>query len=784
MATNLKRKIININSYSILLIVFFFAVFNFLVVYVILNDTYKKEVGVIKQQYLASQKIILKNQINNFINFVEHTRKIVKKEKLELIENNVIALSKVLEVSNPKNFSFILTNSKKKNPCIEIGLSDDKANVIFTTGNSEYHKKFRIKAIKKGFGKVIIFHTKKGIKYSYLLEFVNKIDNKKYVIGNAIFQSTIDKIAQELVIDRLRSIRFGVKNNGYISIAKVLDYQGGKKFAQVVALPVKPQWEGKYLDDSKKDAKGKMYRKEYLKIINTTKEGYVSYWFYKKKDDTKHPKISYVKLYKPFDWMIFTSVYLDDIYGVILHKEKLTKDEIRHIFIIYIIFLILFLTIAYVIGKYENRVLQKIIDNYEEQLQDKNQELAKLNQNLQQEVEEKTRQLVESLFIDPLTQLPNREKLIVDFEKKKYVGLLNIDSFKEINDFYGVEIGDIVLKKVGEILNDVRNVYKLAGDEFGIIDNDLENLKQDLLKISDVLNNTKIELEKNIIIELTMSFGIGESLSQADMALKYSKSTKNKMIVFDTNLPIVKEYENNLKWKNIIKQAIKNDNILVFVQPIVSNKTKKIEKYECLIRLKDDEKIYSPYFFLDISKKTGQYQELQKIMIKKSFEKFQYVASKFSVNLSVNDLKNSNFKTYFLDMVREYGLEKKIIVELLEDEGLLYQDVIEFLLTLKNLGIEIAIDDFGSGYSNFSYLITKLPVTILKIDGSLIKNIPTNEKHLRLLKTIVNMAKEFELSIVAEFVENEDIVKLLEELRVDYLQGYYFSEPFDIEKLI
>ena len=124
-----------------------------------------------------------------------------------------------------------------------------------------------------------------------------------------------------------------------------------------------------------------------------------------------------------------------------------------------------------------------------------------------------------------------------------------------------------------------------------------------------------------------------------------------------------------------------------------------------------------------------------------------------------------------------------MIVELLEDEELLYPEVISFLIVLNKMGVEIAIDDFGSGYSNFSYLITKLPVTILKIDGSLIKNIVEDEKHYRLLRSIVNMGKEFNLSIVAEFVENKDIVTLLEDLNVDYLQGYYFSEPFDMREL-
>jgi diguanylate cyclase (GGDEF)-like protein len=444
---------------------------------------------------------------------------------------------------------------------------------------------------------------------------------------------------------------------------------------------------------------------------------------------------------------------------------------------------LIFVVIAHFITKYENSILSKIIDRYEAELNEKNIELKNLNYKLKEEVQEKTNQLVKNLFIDPLTKLPNREKLLVDFEFKKFVAILNIDSFKEINDFYGIEIGDRVLKEIGNILSLEVELYKLAGDEFAILDDNIENITLKVENLMKVIENSKIIIDENISIEWTMSCGIADNLSQADIALKYAKQTKQKIVVFDNQLPLVKEYENNLKWKNIIKKAIKNDNIVPYIQPLVNSNSKKIDKFECLIRLKEGDRVYSPYFFLEISKKTGQYQELQKIMIKKSFEKFKNLDYKFSINLSTNDLNSIKFQEYFINMIDEYGVEDKVIVELLEDDGLLYPEIIGFLIVLNQMGVEVAIDDFGSGYSNFSYLITKLPVTILKIDGTLVKNIANDDKSFRLLKTIVNMAKEFDLSVIAEFVENKEIVELLETLDIDYYQGYYFSAPFDMDEL-
>jgi len=119
----------------------------------------------------------------------------------------------------------------------------------------------------------------------------------------------------------------------------------------------------------------------------------------------------------------------------------------------------------------------------------------------------------------------------------------------------------------------------------------------------------------------------------------------------------------------------------------------------------------------------------------------------------------------------------------LEDEEFQNEELMGYLIFLHNLDIEFAIDDFGSGHSNLSYLLTKLPVSILKIDGSLIKNIERNENNCKLVKALTNMVKIFDLSIVAEFVENEKIAEILRDLGIDYLQGYYFSKPKNIEEI-
>ena len=783
--TELKQRILNLNTYSIISILIIFSIFSFVTVYYILNNSFKKEKEFLKDEYYSSQKLIIKNQVNNFINFIEHTKKIVKQEQLSDLKRNVAEMADLLKIVNPHKFQKILMIARKKNQMFHFGISDINGNGVFATV-SDFTKQRRLNTIQHGFNKIFLHKTEKGLKYSYLVKFKNTINHKVYVIGSATYEKNIDQKVKNIVLDRINSIKFGAKNNGYLSIAEILNYKGGKAFAKVVALPVKPSWVGKLLNENKKDAKGKPYRKEYLKIVNSTGEGYVSYWFFKKKTKQLRPKLSYVKMYRPYNWLVFTSVYIDDINNIIAKKEAVTKKEIRQIFTIYTILSLLFLALAYFVSRYENKILQKIIDQYEKLINLKNYELESINKDLEQQVEIKTKKLLDVLLKDTLTNLPNREKLLLDIKDKNlFIGILNIDSFKEINDFYGLEIGDIVLKKAANIIKGAVSpkCYRLSSDEFAVISDNIEELEIDFKNLVYILSNTAIKIDENLNISFSMSAGVGTSFIQADMALKYAKKSAQKVVIFSEELKIVKEYENNLKWKNIIHKAIKNDNIIPFVQPIINNKTGKVEKYECLVRLKDNDKIYTPYFFLEISKHTHQYHDIQKIMIKKTFEKFSKLDYKFSINLSTIDLVNNSFREFFLKEIEKYDIKNKLIVELLEDEELLQEDVLEFINLLKLRGISIAIDDFGSGYSNFSYLIKDLPISILKIDGSLVKNIAKQDKDYKLFSSIINMAKEFDFEIVAEYVENEEIFHILQQLEVNYSQGYYFSAPFDIAKL-
>ncbi|WP_051524399.1 EAL domain-containing protein [Sulfurihydrogenibium subterraneum] len=395
------------------------------------------------------------------------------------------------------------------------------------------------------------------------------------------------------------------------------------------------------------------------------------------------------------------------------------------------------------------------------------------------------------IYLDKLTNLPNRIKLMEDLKNLTDYRILviNIDSFKEINDVYGVDIGDKLLNALGKRLKEIAekhnfNVYKLSGDEFLILIDRfypktfLESLVNEILH---QVQSKPFEVE-GLSINLDITIGAAEgskdetkALEKADMALKYAKQNKKNFVCYDETLKIQEVYQNNISWVRNLKKAIDEDGFLVYYQPILNNQTNKLGKYESLIRVKIDDMIYSPYYFLDIAKKSKLYTAITKKVFK---EAVKYATDyEISINLSVLDILNEEISTEIIKTLREKDL--KITFEILESEGIEnYENVSGFIKNVKKFGAKVAIDDFGSGYSNFAYIL-KLDVDYIKIDASLIKNIHQDKNSQIIVENIVNLAKKLGIKTIAEFVHCKEVFEKVKELGIDYSQGYYISEPKD-----
>lgn len=418
-------------------------------------------------------------------------------------------------------------------------------------------------------------------------------------------------------------------------------------------------------------------------------------------------------------------------------------------------------------------------------------ELNYLNKNLQQKVYEKTLELKDQYYTDMLTGLPNRNRLTVDILKKRYrkLALIDINSFNQLNDFYGNKAGDVILIELAKLMEyfSKKNrfkVYRIDANTFALANSDsFEDVrfKQALIDLEKIIKQQCFFYKQyKFFINVTIGLAREDTqlIEKADMALSYAKKHKKIFQIYDENLNILKDYENNLIWIKKINDAIEEDRIVPYFQPIFNNHTEKIEKFESLIRMVDEEgKVITPYYFLDIAKKARIYKELTRIVINKTFDRFKTTEYEVSINLSVEDILDIQTREFIIEKLQTSGLAKQIVFEIVESEGIEnFSEVIDFIQEVKRIGAKVAIDDFGTGYSNFIYLM-KLKVDYIKIDGSIIKNINKDKSAEVVAETIVSFAKKLGISTVAEFVSDEEIYKKASNMGIDFSQGYYFSEP-------
>ncbi len=477
----------------------------------------------------------------------------------------------------------------------------------------------------------------------------------------------------------------------------------------------------------------------------------------------------------------YTQAYdykIGEVRGIV--SIKIPKETLRKYFfksflfsVVYdiLIFLALFFAIFYLIRKSK-----------------------KINEFLEFEVKSKTKELKKSLVIDRLTKLPNRLQLLEDIavhdnSSSRHIALLNIDRFKDINDFYGHKFGDEVLIKVAQSIkksctNRSSGVYKLPSDEYALfttMDISQENFEKLIIKIIKNIEQEHYIIENHSII-ITLSCGLASNISgiltKADMALQVSKKNKKNLIIYDKSLDLTAQIQENLKSVKLLKHALEHDNLVPFYQPIYNVQEQKIEKYEALARIvRTDGDIILPFRFLDIAIKSKLYPNITKTIIKKSFEFFKDKNYEFSINLSIIDITNRDTVAFIINSLENYDATHRVVFEILESDKIgNYEELKEFIKSVKEFNCKIAIDDFGSGYSNFAHIL-ELNIDYLKIDGSLVKYVTTDTNSRIITQTIISFAQSLGIKTIAEFVEDEISLNLLEDMGIDFIQGYYIGKP-------
>lgn len=392
-----------------------------------------------------------------------------------------------------------------------------------------------------------------------------------------------------------------------------------------------------------------------------------------------------------------------------------------------------------------------------------------------------------------ISNIANNAELINKLKEEKKVNyfLINLDNFSNINSVYGYKVGDEVLCQVANYLAMVKPksalLYCFSADKFVLVD-ERELEENDFISISEAIlaffSQADIVIDGNLEFKVSLSIGIScdrglVNITQAETAVdELREMRRHHYYLYNPLSKYVKAQEIKNYWILRIKEAVANENIIPYFQPIINNSTGKIEKYECLARIKDENKIISPYMFIDAARITGNLSYVTKSLISQSFKKFSDKDFEFSINITGEDLLLDYLEFYLLKYAQKYNINpSRVVLEMLEDITTLDKGTtLTQLNSLREKGFKIAIDDFGAENSNMSRLLELKP-DYLKIDGAFIKNIASDENSAVIVESIVLLCKKSGIKTIAEYVHNEEVQEKVKAFGIDYSQGYYFSEP-------
>ena len=401
--------------------------------------------------------------------------------------------------------------------------------------------------------------------------------------------------------------------------------------------------------------------------------------------------------------------------------------------------------------------------------------------------------------IDALTHLFNRSYLN---EIKKDINLsqcaiamADIDHFKKINDNFGHDIGDTVLETIAKRLVSATRTYDIiiryGGEEFLIFfkkQTDIKTLREVSSRILKTISDQPIRTERGDL-QVTLSMGINpmpsmdktlhNAIINADKMLYIAKTSgRNKVVILNENT-----YCNDSSILKDIDTNIKENRLKAYFQPILDIKTGKIVKYEALARITDkNDNLYLPSQFLPIIKDTSIYETLTKDMFKQAFSAIKKHGIYASVNINISDLSNNSIFTMIKELIQKnIQFADMLTIELFTDIQI--REIEGFktkINVLKCMKVKIAIDNFTDDRPNSNHLINIKP-DILKIDGSIIKKLLTDENARTILKEIINTCESHNIESIAELVESKEIFDLLKKYNIKMAQGFYIGKPLKID---
>jgi diguanylate cyclase (GGDEF)-like protein/PAS domain S-box-containing protein len=425
-----------------------------------------------------------------------------------------------------------------------------------------------------------------------------------------------------------------------------------------------------------------------------------------------------------------------------------------------------------------------------------------------------TRQLSYQASHDLLTGLYNRRKFeesleeilinVVEEDRQHALFYLDLDNFKIVNDTCGHVAGDELLKQLPALFNEVLRsgdlVARLGGDEFGII---LENcgikqaasiadkIRQKIKDYRFVWDDRTFEIGVSIgVIAITIDNAeISQVLSSADVACYAAKDAgRNRVHIYEPSDEAVSERYGQMHWTARITKALEEDRFQLYQQPIVGVPDNKRDHLEILLRMIDEDgNVIPPGAFMPAAERYNLMPAIDRWVINAVFkfmgkddpaDPIKGTSRVFAINLSGDSINDGNLLEYILQKKAKYKISlTNVCFEITETVAISnLSKATVFINELKNYGCQFALDDFGSGLSSFAYL-KNLPVNYLKIDGSFVKDVSRDDIDRAMVESIQQIGEVMKLRTIAEHVEDQSTLDILEEIGVDYVQGYHLGRP-------
>jgi len=438
----------------------------------------------------------------------------------------------------------------------------------------------------------------------------------------------------------------------------------------------------------------------------------------------------------------------------------------------------------------ENRQLR-------ESLQENNRLLEERVRAQTQEIREKNKELTRRLFTDNLTGLPNRTALKekIDTARSPALMLVDIDRFRSINESYGERIGNEILVIFAHLLERFGTerglqTYRLGSDVFALFNPECESVsrcEQISAELLAYLNRHEIQVPSyEFSVQLNATIGIGQGreklIEKASMALQHAKANAQPYLIYTDAYNSDAEYRHDMRWKKLLKKSIEKNEITLYLQPITDREKHPVH-YEALMRIKGEEEIHSPAQFLPVAKKVKLFTHLSYLTTEKALKICRDSGCRININIEVENIEDSSFVSWLKKRIETLGVASRITLEILESENIRdYETIVAFFDEMHRLGCKVALDDFGSGYSNFVYL-QRLRPDYIKIDGSLVRELDRDKNARIIVRSINDFAHNLGIQTVAEHVHSKEIFEELKAMGIDYFQGFYLGRPAANERL-